>query len=76
MSEYNLCEPNQSAYKRYHSVETGLVCVLNDILRAVDNQNIVIMLLLDLSAAFDTVDHSVMLYRLPHDVGGVETALH
>ena len=75
MSEYNLCEP-KSAYKTNHSVETARVCVQNDILHAMDNQNIVIVLLLDLSAAFDTVDHSVMLHRLSHDVGVVETALH
>ena len=75
MSEYNLCEPNQSAYKPNHGVETALVCVQNDILLAMDNQNIVIMLLLDLSAAFDTFDRSVMLHRLSHDVGVVQTAL-
>ena len=75
MSEYNLCLPNQSAYKPNHSVETALVCVQNDILHAMDNQNIVIMLLLDLSAAFDTVDHNVMLHRLTHDVGVGQTAL-
>ena len=75
MSECNLCVPNQSAYKPNHSVETALVCVQNDILRAIDNQNIVIMLLLDLSAAFDTVDHDVMLHRLSHDVGVGQTAL-
>ena len=75
MSECNLCVPNQSAYKPTHSVETALVCVQNDILRAMDNQNIVIMLLLDLSAAFDTVDHNVMLHRLSHDVGVGQTAL-
>ena len=59
ISECNLCVPNQSAYKPNRSVETALVCVHNDTLRTMDNQNIVIMLLLDLSAAFDTVDHNV-----------------
>ena len=76
MSECNLCVPNQCAYRPNHSVETALVCVQNDILRAMDNQNIVIMLLLDLSAAFDTVDHNVMLHRLSHDVGVGQTALN
>ena len=75
ISECDLCVPNQSAYKPNHSVETAHVCVQNDILRAMDNQNIVIMLLLDLSAAFDTVDHNVMLHRLTHDVGVGQTAL-
>ena len=49
--------------------------LLNDILHAVDNQNIVTMLLLDLSAAFDTVDQTVMLHRLSHDAGVVQAAL-
>ena len=75
MSEYNLCKPYESAYKPNHSVETILVCVQNDILRAPDNQNVAIMLLLDSSAAFDTVDHHLMLHRLLHDVGVIQTAL-
>ena len=40
-----------------------------------DNQNVVTMVLLDLSAAFDTVDHEVMLHRLSHDVGVAQNAL-
>ena len=76
MSECNLCVPNQSAYKPNQSVEAALVCVQNDILCAMDNQNIVIMLLLDLSAAFDTMDHNVMLHRLSHDVEVGQTALN
>ena len=75
MSEYNLCEPNQSAYKRNHSVETALVYVQNDILRAMDNQYIVIMLLLKLSAAVDTVDHNMILHRLSRDFGVVQIAV-
>ena len=42
---------------------------------AMDNQNIVIMLLLHLSVAFDIVDHNVMLHRLSYDVRVVQTAL-
>ena len=48
MSEYNVCELNKSTYKPNHSVETALVCIQNNILRAMDRQNIVIMMLLDL----------------------------
>ena len=62
----------QSAYKPNHSVDMALVCVQNDILLAMDNQNVVSMVLLDLSAAFD---HEVMLHRLSHDVGVVQNAL-
>ena len=60
----DLNETFQSAYKRYHSCETALVRVQNDILKAIDNNKCVILLLLDLSAVFDTVDHEILLYRL------------
>ena len=63
MSEHTLSESYQSAYMPNHSVKTDLVCVQNYILLPMDNgQNVVIMVLLDLSAAFDTVDHEVMLH--------------
>ena len=59
--KHDLGETLQSACKRFHSTETALVRVHNDILTAIDNNNSVILLLLDLSAAFDTVDHSILL---------------
>ena len=62
--ENNLDEVFQSAYKQLHSIETALVRVNNDILLALDNHQSVVLLLLDLSAAFDTVDHNVLLDRL------------
>ncbi|CAB4021845.1 Hypothetical predicted protein, partial [Paramuricea clavata] len=60
----DLNEIFQSAYKKYHSCETALVRVQNDILKAIDNNKCVILLLLDLSSAFDTVDHDILLNRL------------
>ena len=54
----------QSAYRRYHSTETSLLKVLSDIYAAVDNQQVVLLGLLDLSAAFDCVDHEILLRRL------------
>ena len=57
-------EVYQSAYKKFHSVETALLKVQNDILLAIDKQSAVILVLLDLSAAFDTVDHAILLERL------------
>ena len=62
-------EVYQSAYKLYHSTETALLRVMNDVLRAVDNKETVILLLLDLSAAFDTVDHEILLSRLSSRFG-------
>ncbi|CAB4043612.1 Hypothetical predicted protein, partial [Paramuricea clavata] len=60
----NLHEPFQSAYKRYHGCETALIRVQNDILRALDSHNCVVLLLLDLSSSSDTVDHEFLIHRL------------
>jgi len=49
--------PRQSAYRRRFSTETAVLLVYNDIIRAVDQGHLVAMALLDLSCAFDTVDH-------------------
>ena len=71
----NLHELQQSAYHKHHSTETALLCVQNDIVQAIDGKKSVILVLLDLSAAFDTIDHSVLFYRLTHDFGITGTAL-
>ncbi len=60
----DLAERFQSAYKQRHSVETALVRVHNDILVALDNKQCILLVLLDLSAAFDTVDHTKLIHRL------------
>ena len=64
LSTNQLFEPCQSAYKKYHGTETALVRVQNDILRSLDNKCGVFLVLLDLSAAFDTIDHGILLDRL------------
>ena len=51
-------------YRRYHSTETALVKVANDILLNMNSQRVTLLVLLDLSAAFDTVDHGILLRRL------------
>ena len=72
---HHLEEWFQSAYKIHHSTKTALVKVHNDILRAIDDNRSVLLLLLDLSAAFDTVDHSTLLLRLRTRFGVKGSAL-
>ena len=65
----NLMEPLQSAYKSYHSTETALLKVKADILKVMDNQEVTCLVLLDLSAAFNMVDHKILLERLENYFG-------
>ena len=51
----------QSAYRPNHSIETALLRVQNDILKSMDGGKVVALVLLDLSAAFDTVDHCILI---------------
>ena len=59
----------QSAYRRGHSTETALLRILNDLLVMIDGGNNAILVLLDLSAAFDTLDHTLLLQRLHAEIG-------
>ena len=71
----NIWRTFQSAYRPKHSTETALLCVLNDLLTASDSGSISILTLLDLSAAFDTIDHSFLLTRLESTFGIRDLAL-
>ena len=75
MSQFELFEPLQSAYKARHSCETALIHVQNNILCAMDQGKVGILLLLDMSAAFETVDHITLLDRLHTELGIGGTAL-
>ena len=69
LSINNLFNRDQSAYRPGHSTETALNKVMNDLLLSLDSGNISILTLLDLSAAFDTIDHNILLSRLEHVFG-------
>ena len=63
-AQFNLHEPFQSAYRKSQSTETALLRVQNDILTALDKNEAAVLVLLGLSAVFDTVDHNMLLGRL------------
>ena len=65
----NLQEPLQSAYRSNHSTETALVKIVNDLRSEVDNKKCVLLVLLDMSAAFDTVEQSTLLKRFETNFG-------
>ena len=66
----------QSAYRKFHSSETALLFIQNDILASIDAGHSSALLLLDLSAAFDSTDHSILIHRLQHWFGISFTALN
>ena len=78
LSEYielnSLNEPYQSTYRPCHSTETAVLKVVNDL--ELDNRKVILLTLLDPSAAFDTVDHKILLDRLSDMYGIQGTALH
>jgi len=57
---HSLLPTNQSAYRSKHSTETAVVSVHNELVHAVDAGHVGALVMLDLSSAFDTVDHDVM----------------
>jgi hypothetical protein len=61
--------PFQSAYRKHHSTETALLKIVNDIYTSIDGKKIAVLVSLDLSAAFDTLDHSTLLTRLEETFG-------
>ena len=60
LSKFNILPENQSAYRKQHSTETALCAVVNDLLKHIDEGKCSMIILLDLSAAFDTVEHELL----------------
>jgi len=59
----------QSAYRKGHSTETALLEILDRVYTAADDKQVIVLISLDMSAAFDAVDHEVLLQRLQSKFG-------
>jgi hypothetical protein len=57
----SLLDDNQHVYRRFHSCETELIIVFDVVYTAMDCGNITILVLMNMSAAFDTVNHQLLL---------------
>lgn len=75
LNTFSSLSPFQSAYRKFHSVETALLRIQNDLLLAIDKRQVTALILLDLSAAFDTIDHDILLARLSSTFGITGPAL-
>ena len=76
LQENALFDKLQSAYRSGHSTETALLKVVNDIVCDIDNGNVSFLTMLDLSAAFDTIDHNILFHRLSNTFGINNTVLN
>ena len=72
----NLFDENQSAYRQYHSTETALLKLQDDILQKLDHDKVVALLMIDVSAAFDTVPHERLINCFENEFGLKNTALN
>ena len=75
INSLNTCNQYQSAYRKFHSAETALLKIHDDILASIDAGKVTALTLLDLSAAFDTIDHTILLRRLNDWLGVTRKAL-
>ena len=64
MNSSHISNHYQSAYRKFHLIETALLKIHNDILSSMDDGKVTPLTLLDLSVAFDTIDYTILLRRL------------
>ena len=76
VNDNDLLPKNQSAYRRFHSCESALLRLVNDLLDGMEKQEVTALIAIDLSAALDTVDHEILIDVLRSQYGVCGTALN
>ena len=74
-NKHSLLPDYQSAYREHYSCETALIKLTNDVLWSMENGNVSAVMMIGLSAAFDTVDHNLLLEVLEKCFGLEDTCL-
>jgi hypothetical protein len=69
MMAHSLYPNSQSSYRQFHSTETALLKITNDILLKMNSQEVTLLVQVDLSAVFDTVNHNILIDRLNEEIG-------
>lgn len=76
LSLHGLMLKDQSAYRCGHSTETAILKIFNDLIDTIANGRIALLGLIDLSSAYDSVDHGILIQRLTTSYGLRGEALH
>ena len=75
LSSNSLYNPNQSAYTKYHFTETTLLSLYDHLITAISHQQVSCLCLLNLSAAVDTIDNSILLHRFSSRISIADSSL-
>lgn len=73
-SESHLLAKHQSGYRKHHSTTTGLVNVTHDVINSFDDGRCTVMVLVELSVAFNCVKHDLLRMKLRNEFGFLESA--
>ena len=76
LEENNILEVSQSGFRKYHSTETALTKIISNLRLNSDANKVSILILLYLSAAFDTIDHGILINRLEKLIGFTDSVLN